>query len=203
MITYHPPKSKWWGHQVSRLSALQVIDRGLQFLSAKAAIRHGLPSSELTVHWASVGSPALPALTAKLTQALGTPTKEMDFPAYDGTISRQYRWNVPTDRLRIVAEWFDESRSLRASKEVFAQCIAMWVFDWLDADQSVPQNQRPINMFGMQLCDTHQISTTFAFPTVDDYFSLKSFLAEIDLVDLSDRHIRPKGSVPTAVLRAR
>jgi hypothetical protein len=66
-------------------------------------------------------------------------------------VARQYKWTVPTDRLRAVAEWFDTIGPLLESKEVFAQCITMWVFDWLDEDDSVPVIQRPINMFGIQL----------------------------------------------------
>jgi hypothetical protein len=203
MITYHPPKSRWWGHQVSRLSAVQVVDRGLQFLSQKTSIREGFPSSELTVHWASVDLPAISGWTEKLVEALGAPAKEMDFRSHNRSISRQYKWTVPTDRLRAVAEWFDTIGPLLESKEVFAQCITMWVFDWLNGDDSVPLIQRPINMFGIQLSDTRSISTTFAFPTIDSYHSIKAYLAEIGLVSLSDTHIRPKGSVPPAVRRTR
>ena len=203
MITYHPPKSQWWGHQVSRLSAIQVVDRGLHFLQQKTKISNRSTTPELTVHWSSVRASALPTSMATLKNALGLPTKEMDFPSPIGPNSRQYRWTVPTEQLRPVAEWFDAIFPLMEDKEVFAQCIALWNFDWVDADESIPEHRRSINMFGVQLCRPHRVCTYFSFPMVDRYYEVKAFLAEIGLVTLSDRNIRPKGSVPSAVQRSR
>ncbi len=40
----------------------------------------------------------------------------------------------------------------------------------------------------------------FGFQTVDDYYSVTALFAEIGLVNLSDKHVHPKGSIPTVAL---
>ncbi len=52
------------------------------------------------------------------------------------------------------------------------------------------------NMFGINLGRPHRLTTTFNFRDIDQYFAIKKYLADIDLVALSDIHIRPKGSIP-------
>jgi hypothetical protein len=195
MITYHPPKSQWWGHQVSRLSAVQVVERGLRFLKEKAKIK-SLLSADLMVLWNSADSPALSHSMEKLIRTLGSPSHMNDLPGLRGSISRQYRWTISKEHLITVAEWFDEVRPAMDSTEVVGHCIAMWDFEWLTDSNSLPPTKKIENMFGIQLGRPHRISTVFGFRTVADYISLKAFLTEISLVKLSDNHIRPKGSIP-------
>src|SRR5689334_15979691 len=50
VIQYNPPKSQVWGHQVGRLQAAAVVERGLGFLDAHCSVIDAQPS-ELMIGW--------------------------------------------------------------------------------------------------------------------------------------------------------
>jgi hypothetical protein len=107
---------------------------------------------------------------------------------------------IGTDPPLVVRRFAWSVRLNSRAQGIAWQCIAIWGFDWLDADDSIPQTQLNTNMFGIQLGIPHRISTMFGFQTVDDYYSVTALFAEIGLVNLSDKHVHPKGSIPTVAL---
>jgi hypothetical protein len=47
-------------------------------------------------------------------------------------------------------------------------------------------------MFGVHLARPQRITTMLSFRTVEQYQAVKAELKRLELVELSDRHIRPK-----------
>jgi hypothetical protein len=60
-----------------------------------------------------------------------------------------------------------------------------------------PPLDAPGGIFGVHLGRPHRITTTFNFRDVAGYRDIQAYLSQIGLVELSDRHVRPKAAVPT------
>ncbi|MDB5345626.1 MAG: hypothetical protein JWP89_4003 [Schlesneria sp.] len=193
MIRYSPPKSQIWGHQVGRLSATAIVDRCTQFLSDKCTIIYSQPS-ELMVGWNSTLHPLLSELAVEIDQVLGQPTAINELPSADGELFRQHRWQFSLDYLPAVATWFDRLAKPMKTQDVVAQSITYVMFAWQDEPPPLLPMQSAGGTFGIHLGVPHRITTMFSFRDVNRYQSIKGYLSQIELVELSDKHVRPKMS---------
>jgi uncharacterized protein (DUF2132 family) len=175
MISYSPPKSQIWGHAVRRLPAEQIAERVLQFLEMECNVQRAA-AGEFHLTWKP--SARLTEIEKEIDQTLG------------GTDSSTL---ADAETLPAVARWFDQLASLRKSKDVVAQASLLWIISWRDE----PVETNPLNaaggMFGIHLGQSQAITTRFRFRTVEQYLRIKASLAHVGLVELSDKHLRPKG----------
>jgi hypothetical protein len=191
VIRYSPPKSQVWGHQVGRLSAGAIVERSTAFLGSQCTIINSQPS-ELMIGWNAGQDEALVEVLGEIDQALGRPTTVNERASAGAELFRQRRWPFGAESLRAVAGWFDRLAALLKTREVVAQSSTFWVFAW--RGEAVPL--RPLEsaggMFGIHLGRPHRITTVLSFRDLEQYETIKAALAELDLVELSDRHLRPK-----------
>lgn len=197
MIRYQPPKSAVWGHQVGRLKATIIVDRCLKFLHAQCAIIDSQPS-ELIVGWNSGIHSLVSEVAAEIDQTLGQPTRVNELPREDGGIFRQFWWPFHADKLPVVANWFDRLAECPKAQDVVAQASTFWTFAWRDEPPPFVPLQSPGGMFGIHLGQPHRITTMFSFRDVERYLRIKAYLAELELVELSDKHLRPKINMNTS-----
>ena len=202
MIRYNPPKSQVWGHQVGRLSATAVVDRCWQFLNDQCTIINSQPS-ELMIGWNSEQHGLVSEVASEVDRNLGQPTTVNELPRAGGQVFRQRRWPFPADKLAAVAKWFDRLAESLKTDQVVAHSSTFWIFAWHDE----PPPLRPIEsaggMLGIHLGRPHRITTAFSFRDFDEYSRIKAYLSGLELVELSDRHLRPKTGAVTAKRRAK
>jgi hypothetical protein len=194
MIRYTPPKSQIWGHQVGRLSATAIVDRGTQFLSTNCTIINSQPSL-LMVGWNTTLHPVVSKLADEIDQTLGQPTVVNELPSADGQLFRQRHWSFAAEHLPAVATWFDRLAQPMKTQDVVAQSSTYWAFAWQDELPPLLPLQSAGGMFGIHLGKPHRITTMFTFRDVQRYQNIKAYLAELGLVELSDKHVRPKMSL--------
>jgi hypothetical protein len=69
-------------------------------------------------------------------------------------------------------------------------------FQWRDTsiaeDSPVPF---PNSVLGVFYSRPRCVSTFFQFETIQRYYNVKKYLIDLELVTLSDRHVRPKGAI--------
>ena len=97
-----------------------------------------------------------------------------------------------------VATSFDKLAKSLGTKEVVAQATTFWTFAWRDELPPLLPFQSAGGMFGIHLGRPHRITTMFTFRDVERYLSMKAYLAELGLAELSDKHLRPKMGAKTA-----
>lgn len=194
MIRYSPPKSQIWGHQVGRLSATEIVDLSNQFVKAKCTIVNSQPS-ELMVGWNLIVHSSLSKLAVEIDEVLGPPTSINEVPSAGGERFRQHRWAFAVDNLPSVATWFDRLAKPLKTQDVVAQSITYLMFAWQDELPPLLPMQSPGGTFGIHLGRPHRITTMFSFRDLERYQAIKTYLSQIGLVDLSDKHVRPKMSV--------
>jgi hypothetical protein len=203
VIRYSPPKSQVWGHQVGRLTATAVVERCLSFLNAHCSVIDSQPS-ELMIGWnEGPNERATQDVVADVDRTLGQPTTVNEMPSADGRRFRQRRWPFTADRLSVVATWFDKLADVLKTQEVVAQSSTNCIFAW----RGEPEPLRPLEsaggMLGIHLGRPHRITTMFSFRDLEQYASIKAALSELELVELSDKHLRPKLGTPAAKGRAK
>jgi hypothetical protein len=195
MITYHPPISQIWGHQVGRLKAELIVERSLQFLEEKCSSETHTPA-ELSIGWTPEKQPAVTASVEAIKGRLGDNSNIVELPDAAGLLFRNLRWNVSETQLPSVALWFDSIARPLKKIEVVAHLSMLWKPDWKDqVPVPRPEHHWSGNMFGVHLGRPHRLTTYFAFRDIPHYLTIKKYLAEIGLVVLSDTHVRPKGSI--------
>ncbi len=191
MIRYAPPKSQIWGHPVRKLRAVTIVARVLQFLDAHATI-HDSPPSQLMLGGNAAENFGLSEMAAEIDRTLGQAGVATELPAPLAVQLGHRRWTFSTDMLPDVAAWFDKYADLLKMKEVFAQASTFWGFEWQEAPPRTPPKEPMGGMLGVHLGRPHRITTMFCFRDLEQYQHIKSALAKLELVELSDKHLRPK-----------
>ena len=191
MIRYQPPKSRIWGHQVGGLNAVAVVDRCALFLSEQCSIL-SLPPSELMIGWSSSQHDLVSPIAIEIDRTLGVPTTSNELPSADSQVFRQRRWPFSAEALPTVAKWFDKLAESMKTSQVVAQSSTIWSFAWRDELPPLLPFQSAGGMFGIHLGQPHRVSTMFSFRDIERYQSIKTYLLEIGLTELSDKHLRPR-----------
>jgi hypothetical protein len=68
----------------------------------------------------------------------------------------------------------------------------MWEFMWRDDSPPAQPQEARGGVFGVHLSRPHRITTMFSFRDMEHYSLIKESLKDLGLVQLSDRHLRPK-----------
>lgn len=203
MIRYNPPKSQVWGHQVGRLTATAIVGRCLSFLDSHCVVINSQPS-ELMIGW-NEGPQArvTEEVVRDVDQTLGQPTTVNDMPGGDGRLFHQRRWPFSAEHLPVVATWFDKMAEALKTQDVVAQSSTFWMFAWRDEPAPLRPLESPGGMLGVHLSRPHRITTMFSFRDLDKYATVKAALSDLELVELSDTHLRPKIGPSAAKRRAK
>lgn len=191
MIHYQPPKSAVWGHEIGRLSAVAIVDRGAQFLDTQCTIISTHPS-ELLIGWNDVPDAVVSDVQAEILRVLGQPATVVERPGVGGQRYRHECWPFSADQFRSVATWFDQLAEHRKAQDVFAQTSVAWTFAWRDEAPPLLPMQSAGGMFGIHFGDPQGITTMFSFRDFERFLRVKEYLAEIGLAELSEKHLRPK-----------
>jgi hypothetical protein len=198
MVMYHPPKSQLWGHKVGRRRAADLVEKSFLFLREKCStdVQKG---AEFSVGWTPAKYPSITASVEALEAQLGGNGNAKDFPDRSGPPFRMQRSIISEIQLPLVAFWFDLMVEQIKQIQAVPNCYMLWHLQWKD---EIPVFKAGLgwsgNTFGVNLGRPHRLTTTFSFRDISQYLAIKKYLADIDLVELSDNHIRPKGSIPLA-----
>jgi hypothetical protein len=187
VVRYTPPKSRIWGHQVGRLTASQVIERGLRFLNAQCT-NVAIGSSTINV---SDFNSSVPTAVQAITSLWGAQPRMHEGRDFDGSVTRNFEWDLPEAQLLVAAQWFDSVRQQPTRGGTPATCT-YWSFDWPGPTMPSKRAAKLGGMLGLHLGCPHRVTTVFTFRDLEHYFGIKAYLSEIGLVDLSDKHVRPK-----------
>jgi hypothetical protein len=202
MLTYQPPKSQVYGHQVGRLLASQIVKLGMRFLEEQCRVTNS-PRTELSIGWTPEKHPDVTESVAILDGLLGVAAKLTERP-YDGDlVYRHLRWSLSDSSLPTVARSIDSLLEGMPYGDVVITCSTCWSFEWRDGAVDGVAGQSFGGMFGIHLGELQGLTTMFTFRDVSQYGAIKGYLAGIGLVKLSDRYVRPKGSIAGTGPRAR
>jgi len=190
VIRYTPPKSRIWGHQVGRLPATAIVERSMRFLDTQCTIIKTHPS-DLTIGWNQTNHQVVSEIVGQIDHQLGQSTTTKWDPDGSGSF-QQRRWEFAAEALPVVGPWFDKLAALLKTQQVFAQSSSNWIFAWRDEAPPLKPMHSAGGMFAIHLGQPHVLTTMFSFRDLDKYASIKSVLHELDLVELSDKHLRPK-----------
>ncbi|HVT90883.1 MAG TPA: hypothetical protein VHD56_18660 [Tepidisphaeraceae bacterium] len=113
-------------------------------------------------------------------------------PAPDEQIFTQHRWPFSVEQLPTVATWFDQLAELKVKEDVVAHSSINWIFVWRGEPASSDPMESPGGMLGIHLNQPYRITTIFTFRDLDQYASIKAALSKLELVELSDKHLKPK-----------
>jgi hypothetical protein len=183
--------------------ATALVERCLSFLDSRCSVINSQPS-ELMIGW-NEGPKArvIEEVVADVDRALGQPTTVNEMPSGDGRRFRQRRWPFTPERLPVVATWFDKLADALKTQDVVAHSSTNWIFAW----RGEPEPLRPLEsaggMIGIHLGRPHRVTTMFSFQDLEQYASVKAALRELELVELSDKHLRPKVGTSAAKRRAK
>lgn len=190
MLHYHPPKSRIWGQQVGRLAASQVVERGLRFLNERC-VNVTMDSSDIRV--SELDSP-VPGAVQAITALWGGEPQVDEGRDADGSVIRSFKWPLAAAQLPAVARWFDSVRQ-QLTRGATPFTSTYWSFDW-PGPPPPSKGSKPAFRFGgtlgIHLGCPHRVTTMFSFRDVEHYAEIKAYLSGIGLVDLSDKHVRPK-----------
>ena len=142
-------------------------------------------------------------VVGEVEQTLGQPITVNEMPSVGGRLFRQRRWPFSAEHLPVVATWFDKLADVLKTRDVVAQSSTFWIFVWRDEPSPVSPMKSPGGILGIHLGRPHRITTMFSFRDLDRYASVKAKLSELGLVELSDKHLRPKVGTPAAKRRAK
>ncbi len=203
MISYSPPKSQVWGHQVGRLTATAVVERCLSFLDSHCSVINS-QASELMIGWNEGRNAGVTEeVVVDVDRTLGQPTAVNEMPSGDGRRFRQRRWPFTPERLPMVATWFDKLADALMTQDAVAHSSTNWIFAWRGEPEPLRAMESAGGMLGIHLGRPHRVTTMFSFRDFDQYASVKAALSELELVELSDKHLRPKVGTPAAKRRAK
>lgn len=203
MIRYSPPKSQVWGHQVGRLSATTIVERSRNFLQNHGVV-FDAPQSELLVSW-NDGPHAQAAedVIRELGNALNQPTTVTHLPHGPGQPSHHYHWSFPSEGLAVVATCFDQLSAAIKAQDITAQSSTIWSFAWRNEPAPLLPMTSAGGLFGIHLGLPHRITTAFTFRDLEQYAGVKAALCDLELVELADKHLRPRVDGPAGKRRAK
>jgi hypothetical protein len=211
MLHYMPPKSRLWGHAVGKLSAIAIVERAHAFLGEYCQIIRTCPS-DLQIHWTSLNHKSLSELAQEIDGACGPATSA--YECDESTEGRFYQrhWNYEAEALARVASWVDRLDSIATKHDtdtIGAQASTSWEVAWRH-ESAAASNASPGGTFGIVLslprrelmrqsmrrfALPHTVTTIFSFFDVDQFLHIKAGLTKVGLVDLSEKHLRPKSAI--------
>ena len=103
----------------------------------------------------------------------------------------------------MVAAWIDETEGAAREPELEVVCSSLTVFFWKNVPGEDPASSGSGGMFGPYFAKPRAITTTFGFVSHEHYQMIKKYLAEIGLVVLSDKRLRPAKPTRVSARRAR
>lgn len=196
MLRYSPPKSQVWGHAVSRLTGAEVVRRGLGFIASECQVsRHY--TTDLTLGWKEHDDDELvQRASSELTELLGAPISVVEMPDTGGLLFRQCRWRFSPPQLAAIAITFDELQDLLKRKVAVARASTFWTIAWRDEPVPLTESASAGGQFGIHLGPPQRLTTLFSFRSLDQYAKIKRALSDLELAELSDRHLRPRVNPP-------
>jgi hypothetical protein len=196
-ISYQPPKRQRWGHQVGRLSPLQIYDRFETFLRDKAVVVT-LCEPEVTVIWSPTDSFFVSQAVGTLPPSVDGTEDQNEGPFYGKTYRRVTRKLAPASLADAIA-WLEANENQIINRDIPLQSVLLHRFVHFRWRNSPDPEEAPVSlpnsMIGIYYSRPRQISTHLHFVYLQQYRELKHYLLELGLVKLSDKHIRPKRAI--------
>jgi hypothetical protein len=196
-ITYHPPKRQRWGHRVGRLSPLQLHERSETFLRDKTIVV-ALHEPEVTVIWSPADSIFISQSIDSLPPGVGGADGEGEGDFFGKALRRITRKLSPAS-LQAAVEWLEATEphlnnpgGLPPKTLLYRYVDFQWRDSSIAEDAPVPF---PNSMLGVFYSRPRCVSTFFQFETIQQYYNVKTYLIDLELVTLSDKHVRPKGAI--------
>jgi len=190
MLIYHPPKSQVWDHSLGRLKTMQLFERSERFVHEQMIVQPP-QTADFTVNW-------MPARSPEISLSIDSFRDSISSHARRGTCSNRYgqqvqtlTWKLSADEMRSAAMWLETMRSQHDDPYEFSATLcSMITFQW----RNVPPGEatpRCGGMYALHLPQPGALTTMFSFVSTSHYQTIKGYLKKIELVVLSDRHLRP------------
>jgi len=197
MLIYRAPKSQMWGHRISRLAAIELLERSEKFLAEKTVIEKASDAS-CSVVWTPSRAPAASPLIDAVQRLITAQPQKFDCGSEHGDPAIELRWTLKDDDLHRGAKWLDRIDGQLQSDDFSATLTKFVFFRWRDSESSTVSHCG--GMFGFSLARPRGITTMFSFENREHYQSIKDYLLSIELVRLSDNRLR---DAPTAKRRTK
>jgi hypothetical protein len=187
MFNYQPPKSQVWGHRLGRLTSAQIWERAIQFLQEQTVIEAPL-QADFSVVWVPGRCQSLASDMDRFHCSLGPPAAENSLASRVDEPAQCVRWNLPIHQMGPIAAWLDKVHE-SASERITARAGGNLMFKWSRSHGEGSTDRG--GMFGVHLGTVRAITTMFSFASREHYHAIKQYLADIGLVELSDKHLKP------------
>lgn len=191
LVSYSPPKSAIWGHQAGRFRATELANLLLRFLDERCKILSA-SAHDFTIFLGNLDSSvATPESIAAAKLVI------VDGPAEVTTIA-QGMLCIKSVKPQPVERIMDIARNFENLVDTFPNVLAAsvimmnWIFAWKNEPDPVLPLISAGGMFSIIFGKPNRVSTRFTFRNLADYFSIKDFLTEIGMCNLSDKNVRPK-----------
>ena len=187
MLSYRAPKSQMWGHRLSRLSAVDLLDRAELFLRERTIAKQPA-TAEFLVVWTPRRSPAISESIEVVRRVLASQPTTHDCTNKYYEPARNLSWTLGPDQVRPAALWLEQMYAEHGEDDFSANLSSTIIFEWNDlANDGSPRHG---GMFGFHLARPRGVTTMFGFPSMEHYQGIKEYLVRIGLVVLSDKHLR-------------
>jgi hypothetical protein len=194
MIRYTPPKSRVWGHSVNRLSASELLEKGERFLRENTQVEGQHQRRSLTVAWTEGTEDSLTDAIDIIRSEIGTQAENFVQPHRR---FHQHTWTLGPAELSKVVKWLDRYEALFKHPGASIVANQQVAFRWLPIFRE-SEAELPPQIFGLNFSRPRFVTMPWIFYNVAHYLRIKSYLAEIGLVSMSDKHVRPKGLLDAA-----
>jgi hypothetical protein len=189
MLIYHPPKSQVWGHRLGPLKTMQLFDRSERFVREQMIVQPP-QTADFTLNW-------MPARSPEISSSIESFRNSITSHPRRGTCSNQFgqqvqtlTWKLSADEMRSVATWLETMSSQHDDPYDFSATLCSVIkFQW----RSMPGKDAPPcgGMYALHLPQPGALTTMFSFVSTSHYRTIKDYLRKIELVILSDKHLRP------------
>ena len=143
----------------------------------------------LEVGWTEGVKESVTDAIAIIRTEIGPPSETVVLPA---RCFHKLTWTPGSGELSKVVKWLDRYEALFKNPGSFIDANQNVAFRWLPIFRE-SEPELPPQLFGMRLSPPRSVSIPWILYSVAHYRRIKSYLAEIGLVSLSDKHVRPKG----------
>jgi hypothetical protein len=120
------------------------------------------------------------------------PAVTNEMPSATGRVFHQRRWRFSASQIGMLANWFDAFSELVHKKIVVAHSSTFWTFAWKTEAPPFERFETAGGELAIHLGAPHTLTTMFTFQALDHYETVKLALRALELVELSDRHLRPR-----------
>jgi hypothetical protein len=195
VISYRPPKGQIWGHRRGDLSAEQLLERTDLLLREYAVIQKP-PSGEFSIGWGPLEDDVVRPAVDDLGRALVAVAQATPPVGSPGRSSMQFRCALAPDDVRVAAKWLDALYKKLGERPLGVMLNMFLNFEWKPWRTGEGESKTGVwSMLMLQLAKPRGLTTMFGFADAAHYREMKKYLAEIDLVELNDKHVRPKGAL--------